>query len=807
MADLSSRGARVSRFGARWTVVALTLAAGMPGVSAADGPPAQQLQEVRVVAAAPVPGFDVPLAQIPVHVQSARAGDLVPRLGQSLTGLLDQDFQGVSLTRSQGNPWQADLYFHGFTLSPMQGSPSGLSVYLDGVRQNEPFAETMNWDVVPSFAIRDVELVPGSNPLYGRDTLGGALLLTTKSGFTDPGGSVHLSGGSWGRRQGDTDIGMHGRRLALYAGVAYDRERGWRAYSSSRVRQAYLRGDWRPDAATAVTLSHVAAHAELHGTQALPKAWAAQPAQAYTWPDHIVDHLGQTRLGASRQLDDDWALQGLAYLRISQSRGFNSNTNDFQRYDPSSDGPLGYRADGPFDAGSIGTFYYAGLLPAYDPAHPAATLNNVPGSNVLGNVHTRGYGVSLQAVDTGDIASLSDQFTVGVSLDVGENRFSQYAQPAGFPSDPAQRGDTMGLAPFVAVTLAATTTRSKGLYAMDVLSLSPRWHLSAGVRADWSVLAVTDRSGRHPEIDGRQSFHRIDPTMGVTWQATAHLNAFFNVGEGMRTPTPIEFECADPMAPCALPNDFTGDPPLKPVVARTFSGGLRGRLDGGRLRWNVSPYLSRVRDDILTIYTGGSSQGYFANVPLTVRKGFDAGIGGQAGALRWQAGYSYVRATYGSAFSEQSPYNSSADANGTIRVRPGDRLPGIPAQQLKLDAAYRLDRRWSLGADLRAFSHRHAIGDENNRDRHGPIPGYAVLDLDLRYRPTHRLTLSLHVDNALDRRYASNGLLSDNVFDTPSRAVDLHGPGTPALFVAPGAPRGVFIALAYDWGRVAGGRR
>lgn len=764
--------------------------------------PIRQLGEVVVIGITPLPGLNLPPELIPLNVQSAQADDIEPIHGQSLTDLLQDNFQGVNVTQSQGNPWQANLYFHGFTLSPLLGSPSGISVYVDGVRQNEPFAETLNWESLPDFAIGNLELVPGSYPLFGRNTLGGALVLTTKNGFANPGGAFDLSGGSWGRIQGDADFGWHDSTVGFYAGIGSNDESGWRDFSSSRVQQAFLRADWRPDEATSIALSYTGAHAKLHGTQAIPVAWADTPQAAYTWPDYSINNLSQFNLMGSRQMGANWSLQADVYLRRSQSRGFNSNTNRHDSYDPGMD-PIGHAADGPYDPGSIGTYYYAGLSPAYDPYHPAATINNAPAANVLGNVHTRAWGGSIQAADDGSLWGHANQFTVGASLDVGATVFTQHGQPAYFPLDPARRGDAVGLQPFGEdlMTWAGSSNRSYGVYFADVLALADAVHFTVGGRYDHSTLAVHDLSGNTPAIDGRQVFHRFNPTAGFTWAITPTLGAYLNYGEGSRTPTPIEIECASPDAPCTLPNNFTGDPPLKAVVARTLSGGLRGRFADGHVHWNVSPYYTRVDNDILTVFTDGSLQGYFANVPRTLRKGVDLGIGGGLGGLEWQANYSVIDATYDTPFAALAADNSSADRDGAIHVARGDRLPGVPRNVFTLSVEYRLTARWSLGGNLRALSSQYATGDDNNQDRHGPVPGHAVVDLDLHYRPSRSLTVFVEVDNVFDRRYVISGQLSDNVFDAPNRLIDTTGPGTSTLFVVPGAPRGWFVGLRYDFGK------
>jgi iron complex outermembrane receptor protein len=769
--------------------------------TALAAPPTQQLGEIVVIGVSPLPGLDVPADQVPLNVQSAQSDDVRQLHGQSFTDLLRENFQGVNLTQSQGNPWQANLLFHGFTLSPLLGSPAGISVYVDGVRQNESFAETMNWEAIPDFAIRDVELVPGSSPLYGRNTLGGALLLTTKSGFTDPGGAFEVSGGSWDRMTESIELGTHGKRFGFFAGAANDHETGWRDYSGSLVQQAFLRGDWHPDDATDVAVSYTGSHAKLYGTQFLPIEWSVRPQAAFTWPDFFTNILSQINLLGTRQLNPHWAVQAHAYVRVSQSEGFNSDTADFEGYDPHSDGPLGYAVDGAYDPDSVSRFFYSGVAPRYDPLDPAATINNVVASNASTGVHTRAHGAAIQVVNNYTWWGRANQLTAGISVDAGSTVFTQFLQPAFFPYDALLRGDTVGLLPFALTPLtdAGTADRDYGVYFADVLALTDAVHLTVGGRYDRSRISVRDRSGTDPAIDGRQTFSRFNPSAGVTWKITPALAAYANYDEGMRTPSPIEIECARPEAPCALPNDFTGDPPLKPVVAHTLSGGLRGTLAHGDLRWNVSPYYTRVDHDILTIFTGGSSHGYFANVPQTLRKGVDLGIGGQTGRLEWRVNYSYTEAIFASAFEEQSEDNSSADESGAIQVLRGDRMPGVPRNSATVAAEYHFNAKWSLGGNLRAYSGQYALGDENNLDVHGEVPGYAVLDLDLHYRPTPRLSIFAQVTNAFDRRYFVSGQLSRNVFDTPDRLTDYTGPGTSTLFVAPGAPRGYFIGIRYGF--------
>ena len=109
----------------------------------------------------------------------------------------------MTVNENQGNPYQIDLNYRGFVASPVLQDTLGMSVYLDGIRANRPFGDTINWDMIPKSALSSLDLIPGSNPLFGLNTLGGALSLRTKNGFDDAGGGIEASGGSFGRRNLD----------------------------------------------------------------------------------------------------------------------------------------------------------------------------------------------------------------------------------------------------------------------------------------------------------------------------------------------------------------------------------------------------------------------------------------------------------------------------------------------------------------------------------------------------------------------------------------------------------------------------
>ena len=199
---------------------------------------------VRVTApriVSPIPGITLQREQLTTNVQSATAKDLENAKSTSITDFMNNTMQSVNVNDYQGNPFQQDLVFRGFSASPLIGTPQGLSVYVDGVRVNEPFGEVVNWDLIPVNAIERMDLMPGSDPLFGLNTLGGALAITTRSGFTHRKVEGTVLGGSWGRRQAKVAAGGNngtvGGFLALNVFDDLARERRDHRYHQDELGQ------------------------------------------------------------------------------------------------------------------------------------------------------------------------------------------------------------------------------------------------------------------------------------------------------------------------------------------------------------------------------------------------------------------------------------------------------------------------------------------------------------------------------------------------------------------------------------------
>jgi hypothetical protein len=212
-------------------LIGILACASLPALAQQGGP------AVEVIGTTPLPGVGVPRDAIPANVQTGTAAELRNPGVLTLPDFMERGLDSVTVNAAQGNPFQPDVNFRGFTASPLLGTQPGLSVFQDGVRVNEPFGDSVNWDLIPKSAISSMALIPGSNPVFGLNTLGGALVVTTKSGFDSPGLSTEAYGGSFGRRAGEIEYGGGGDRVAYFVtGNLFD-ESGWRDYSASPVRR------------------------------------------------------------------------------------------------------------------------------------------------------------------------------------------------------------------------------------------------------------------------------------------------------------------------------------------------------------------------------------------------------------------------------------------------------------------------------------------------------------------------------------------------------------------------------------------
>ena len=748
---------------ARCAVAALATLAAFESAAAADNPAEVfELPSVDVVGTTPLPGLGTALRDVPANVQRFGAGDIARQRQLTLTQFLELNANSVGVGGGQGNPYQQSLDFRGLSASPILGTPQGISVFQDGVRINEAFGDVVNWDLLPRSAISSVQLLPGSMPAFGLNTLGGALAIYTKSGAQYPGLSVEASGGSFGTKSAEFQYGGASDRVDWFATGNVSDDDGWADHNPSRVEQFFGKVGFQDDK-TDLDVTLTLADNKLQGTQTLPLSFLSNPKQAYTFPDQNDNKLVAVAAKGSRFVADNALLGGNAYYRRYKSTNFNSNVND--------------------DFGA-----------SDDQTPPNEAFNDVS------SIDQKSWGLGVQLTLQGEIAKVRHQFLFGASADFGDTSFAQQEQTANFTTD---RG-TFATGPFAPLTDVALRNAYLGLFASDTMALSEQWTLTVAGRWNRAHVETEDRTGFDAALNGTSTFTRFNPSIGLNFNPTDRLTAYASYNEGMRAPTPIELTCADPAAPCKLPNEFLSDPPLNKVVAKTMELGVRGKL-GQATTWSAAIYRTDLDDDIEFISSGGGTNaGFFQNVGETRRQGVELAATTRFGPVLLDLRYNHIDATFRSTFSAFSPENSGADANGAITVTPGNRIPGIPADSFKTRVEYQ-SGPFEIGVGLIAASSQYAHGDENNVDRNGRLPGYAVVNLDAQYAVTPRFSVFALVTNLFDKRYYNFGVLGSNVFTGPGNT---FGPAlgidpVPEQFRAVGTPRGVWVGLRYNFDRPA----
>jgi len=736
-----------------------------------------QLPPVEVIAASPLLGTGIDRDLVPAQTRTLGDKALRSQGMSDLTGTLERRLPGVTVDSASGNPFQPTLFYHGYAASPLQGTPQGLAVYVNGMRFNQPFGDTVYWDLLPDVAIDRLDLV-GSNPLFGLNALGGAINLRLKDGFRYQGYEAAAAAGSFNRLQGEFQYGKNFGGLAAYVAGSVRHEDGWRDLQSSDLQTVYADLGWQW-AGREVHINISAAHSFLNGPGTSPvELLAAAPKAQFTAPNSIENSYGAASFSGSIDVGADTSVQTLAYYRYFRQAVVNGNApNDM----PCNDGSGLLCFDGGVSTSSGGT-------PIGD------FLNGGPYSQLdTQDTLTHAYGMAGQVTTAFQLLGRKSQLIAGAAYDGASTRFQASTYIGGLtPLDrvfvgPGVLVDEPGTNSPVSIAVA---TNSFGFYASNILQLSSQLALTLAGRLNLTFVNLHDLNGG--DLEGSHVYAHFNPSAGLTYKATPWLTLYGSYAVANRVPTPAELSCAGPQNSCSLANFFVGDPDLKQVVSQTFEAGVRGTLKPAAeatLKYDLSLYRSDLDDDIAFVNSAAQGRAFFANIGRTRRQGIDAEVALET--PRWSAfvAYSFIDATYQTSFVEGAGDNPAADANGNITVNPGNHLPGIPAHQLKLGGSYNLTDKWSIGATVIGASSQYLFGDEANLTP--PLPGYVRLDLQTRYDLAPNVQLFAWARNVTNASYYTYGTFS------PTTAVPLaQAPGaSDTRSYSPASPLAVYGGL------------
>lgn len=801
---------------------------------------AAALPSVDVISTTPLPGIGIEAEKLPFHVQSLNKEALNNSQGDTLTNTLNKNLGSVFINDIQNNPYQPDVNYRGFTASPLLGTAQGLSVYVDGVRLNQPFGDVVSWDLLPRSAFSSLDLIPGSNPVYGLNTLGGAISITTKDGRTHAGSSVQATMGSNSRRTVEFEHGGNNQQgwHWFITGNSH-RDNGWRVDSPTDVRQLFTKvgwGDSKTDLAATVAVADNALTGNgLQEYRLLQNNYSS----VYTKPDETDNRSIFINLSGSRSLNDVFTLSGNAYYRKIKTTTFNGDINDDSLNQNTYLTGTGNTALTASNANRqfLANNGFAGQFPA-----TAEDRNNTPfpfwacianvglmdepfeKCNALINRSTTNQdnsGVSGQLSAVFDAAGIKHNLTAGVAYDFSSVRYSQTQQAAYLTPDRGVVGvnafadgtylDDTGLPLDNRVNLEGHT-RTWSIYGTDTMSLSPQWHLTAAGRLNHTEVKNRDLLlGSGPgSLTGDHNFSRFNPAVGVSYTPASNWSGYASYNEGSRTPSAIELGCADPANPCKLPNALAGDPALKQVVTKTKELGLNGKLSKG-LRWNAGVFRADNTDDLLFVADNAAGFGYFKNFGQTRRQGVELGLSGEQTRFNWGMNLTFLDATFQSQETVNGAANSTQDANGNIQINKGNKIPLIPGKLFKARTQWEVVDGFKVGASMFAAASSYARGNENNAHQpdgvffvgDGKAPGYAVFDLNTEYRLNRKTTLFAQINNLFDREYANaaqlgaTGIRPDGTFVARPFGPADNNSVINSTFYAPGAQRTFWVGARF----------
>jgi iron complex outermembrane recepter protein len=750
---------------------ALWLSGMAQGFAQAASPGAAiELPEVDVVATSPLPSGGENRDNIPAMVQSVPAEDFARTNSQSVTDTLQQQIPGAVSIDVNGNPFSQDLRYRGFVASPRQGTPQGLAVYHNGMRVNEAFGDTVNWDLIPPQAIYRADIFT-NNPVFGLNALGGAVSLQMKNGFLWQGLETQVLGGSFGRVSGLFEYGKQIDDYSLYITGDATHDGGWRFFSPATLFRLY--GD----------LGYRTPGNELHFTASgarntlgvigpTPVGLLDQNESAvFTNPQTTVNSAGSVAFTGKFDINPQWSIASNFYIRSFEQGHTDANDADLQKcsdngllIDPKFANSLCLNSSN-FPSDKKGNDFVIldrnGNPILFSESAIYGTIDRV-------SIHATTFGMALQATDNDKFFGHQNYFTFGASVDRSLLSFSSTSQlgtifpdlvigNGAFPGS----GDIIGTLGGIGKvpTFLTGNTTYYGVYTLDTLNITPELALTAGARLNIAQIVTEDATGQAPELNINDTFSRINPVVGLTYKILPTVTVYGGYSEANRAPTPLELDCADPNRPCLLENSLVSDPPLKQVVAHTYEAGLRGVqaiFDTGAVDWKAGFFRTNSTNDIVSQASPITGLGFFANVPATLRQGVEAEAGFHYGDLSAYVNYAFVDATYQFAGALASPNNPFADpATGEIFVTPGDHIPGIPRHQVKFGGDYAFTPKFKLGADVLVAGAQFFVGDDANQNP--KLPLYWVANLHASYQMDEHIQFFGLINNIFNNRNATYG--------------------------------------------------
>ena len=685
----------------------------------------------------------VPLNRLPFSIQVVESVEQEP-VG-TVADLLAR-VVGISEASQFGSPHQPDLRLRGFQVGPVVGQPQSVSVFVDGVRVNEPDASQVNFDLIPLEAVERIEVIRTPGGPFGRNTLAGAINIVTRRGEGPAEGQVGLAGGSFGTVQASGWAGgsVEETPFDYLLAARYSESEGWREKSASRIGRLFMKAGYT-GARTDGWLSYTFVDNRVEGPGSLPRSWLRGQLPAE------LEGVEDPRRLQFTGFQGDWFQPRLHFVSGEAAR----------------------------DVGNSGSLQVSGFLRSN---RFTQYNDNITEANVRGETDILSTGAALQYAQEFDGGA---RLAGGLEYVVNDTDIGIWAEPnAAFPEAGGRTEDV------------GSRDRNAGLFLNGWLPLGTRLSATAALRYDRVVIPFDDRLD--PDNSGDNIFGQLSGSLGLDAVLAPGARAFASYGRGFRAPVILELACADPEDPCPLPFELGADPPLEPVTTDTWQAGLEvGSSFGAAL--SVVGYWAEVHDDLFAVIVPPSTRGYFDNLDRTRRRGLEVdGVLPVAPDLEARASAAFTEATFqsratlsggvGEEESEEGPAEPEEEAGELVQVEPGDRFAMSPLFTGGASLAW-TPGAWRVELMGTAVGRQYFVGDEDNTAEEGALPAYAVLDavVERRFGP---VLATLAASNILDSDHSTYGVLSPNV----RGPVEERQP-----FLSPAQPFRLYVGLRYGF--------
>lgn len=440
-----------------------------PSRASAQSDDVVETREV-VVSSTRLPDKPVDAKTLPAKVTVITA-DEIQKSGAKTVQEAIQWATGIVMYDGVGNAFQQTIDLRGFNGQPVPAT----TVFVDGVRMNEPDFNSVNFDLIPYDTIERIEIIPGAAAIYGKNAMGGVINIVTKRGTDAHQVTGETLFGSFHRERYTINASGPIGKFDYYTNFGRETESGYRDESAARISRFFGKVGYRPTEGSDYTLSYTYVKDKLQQAGSLPISEVAiDPKRNFTPGDFFASETSVVRMTGRQELPFGLSLNVNGfYRRLDQDQLTNSQP-----------------------------FFPGGAL-------PSATNLTL----------TESKGGTMQL--THDVGFLGHRNTLLVGGEFTRNDFGN------------RRSSQVGT--FTSTGLGTTDEDVVGLFAQNTLNLWSTLILTAGVRYDHDQIDFIDNN--NPLNSGDKRFNRATPRAGLTYRITPRTSLYFSYGESFRVPT------------------------------------------------------------------------------------------------------------------------------------------------------------------------------------------------------------------------------------------------------------------------------